>query len=735
MIERRSLVKAFLGAAESGFGLQSRGNGLVAGKMLGVFLLLTAESAFASPETFFGIDSAASSLAQPGSFLTPSGEANLFGYVVDSIAKTGFVRARERLSWRLVNPRPGEWDFQRYLKAYGLYRDKGIGLTVTFHNAPDWMDKRGKLPVDLTSVYAFCRKLGETFGDLVESWEFWNEEDIGFCDASAWDYAAAAKAAYLGFKDARPTGLALMGGLSKPIRNAYDEMLFANDLGYYTDAFNLHVYGRLADYPKVFAGVWKFLEGHGLGDLAIWITESGTHQEGRAIQDGVMAGFKAHSPRQELLQAEIAAKSQFLMMMAGVSKDYFFCFPPYNEQQGGSKDWGVMRRDGTLKPVADVFAEMMTHVGMAEIVGEVVLAENVKAYAFRQPGGAFTLAYVARGKVDDGTEIGENDQTQSVQFRFDGRDLEASALPKYLDGLSEVSVEVPANPRGRLGARRTAPDGDSRVVLQLGTDESDFRLGGAKSTLEWTGGEGRVKVVVYNFDKCAKTGVVTSVGGRLLGLPATVCVPAWGKAEFDCRYQPKEDVFSEQVLLQGCFDGRTTSRLVLRVLNPTALGRSCTSETLPIEDEARWERNDSADTYETSWDAVGRTRHFHLTWQGKQDRWFYPRFLLKPGEMSGAQMLEFEVRSVQDKIENDFKSQYVMLFSDNGRRQFAFDAPIGSWEKRWVDLSSEKDLDQVRSLSVGANPHGRDISFWIRNVRLYRTRNLQSQSRERNTHE
>ena len=111
-----------------------------------------------------------------------------------------------------------------------------------------------------------------------------------------------------------------MGALCKPSRSAYDRTLFANDLGLYTDAMNFHVYVKRAEYPAVFGELKQFLSDQGLGDLAIWVTESGTHEEGLCEKDGVMPGQRAHSPEQELKQASIAAESQMLMMMAGLGQ-------------------------------------------------------------------------------------------------------------------------------------------------------------------------------------------------------------------------------------------------------------------------------------------------------------------------------------------------------------------------------------------------------------------------------
>ena len=651
-------------------------------------------SALARPvcgEMFFGVDSAAAWLARPGFFKTPTGEEDLFRYTVGKIAETGFRQARERLSWREVNPRRDEWKPEHYLKVYSLYREKGIRVSGMFHDAPDWTAPKGKLPTDLQAVYAFAKRLGETFGDLVDDWEFWNEEDIGFCEASAWDYVAAAKAAYLGFKDARPDRPALMGALCKPSRSAYDRTLFANDLGLYTDAMNFHVYAARAEYPAVFGELKQFLSDQGLGDLAIWVTESGTHEEGLCEKDGAMSGQRAHSPEQELQQAAIAAESQMLLMMSGVSRDYFFCFPPYNEM-GGKKDWGMMRRDGSLKPVAAVFAEMIRRLGKAELLGEVASPDGGRAYAFRQLDGSSTVCTVGKG------------------------------LPTYRDGVADVKVLKPAAKRGVLGARPRAADEDRRLVLQLKTNEDDFRLGGGKSSVELTGETGRVTVVVYNFDAKDKTGVIESEGARIDGLPANITVPARGKVEIAGVYRPSETESLDRLVLRGRFAGRTSSRLVANVTNPAMLRKSCLEVPLDIGDEARWERNDSADESEASWDPAEGARRFHLSWKRNVDRWAYPRYRLTPGELDGALMLEFEIKSAQDKVENDFVTENVMLFPDGPARHIGFAAPLGTWERRTIDLSAEKGLSDVKALSIGLNPAGHDLTYWIRNVRLYKAK-------------
>jgi len=691
--------------------------------------VLSSGAAPAADGSFFGIDSASGWLARPGCLRLPASAEDSHAYVVRRLAETGFRHVRERLSWNEVNPAFGKWDFSHYLRVARLYRERGIKVTFVFHDAPHWMETRGKLPTDLRNVYSFCRLVGETFGDETEAFEFWNEEDIGFCPASAWDYAAAAKAAYLGFKDAAPRRLVLMGALccNCSSRNLYDRALFANGLGDYTDAFNLHTYAPLASNRGVFDGLRSLMDLADMSDRAVWITESGTHQEGLASRDGVMPGLKAHSAAQEALHAEIAAKSQFELMMQGVSRDCFFCFPPYNEV-GGCKDWGVMRRDGTLKPAAKMFSDMIGALKSCVLRGETdVGTSNVLAYAFRQPDGRDTLVYVSAGPADRQTTVREDEQAPDRPFRFRGKALVASALPRYLQDQDALPLVRPARPLGRLGAPCPKADEDRRLVLQVETKPDEVQLGGGKSALERKTSDVHLRLVLYNFEGRDKTGTVSVAGGCVRGLPARVTVPAWGTAELALVSPTRPDVPSERLDFEGSFGGRRTSRLSVTLTNVEALKRSCEVVRVDSADVSRWSRNDSATAYETYLDTNENARAFHLVWKNDADRWAYPRCRLDPEALKGGRLLEFEIRSRQDKVENDFVCANV-YFCDarnrGGSQPFA--SPLGNWETRRLDLTNEKDLEKVRSLAIGANPKGRDLTYWVRNVRIYREKGASS---------
>ena len=156
-------------------------------------------------------------------------------------------------------------------------RTNGIKSCVFLRRpAKNW--KVSYLPPDLREVYEQGRKLGATYGDLVDAWEVDNEPDLGFVPESAERYTAFLKAMYLGlqrgFAEAQhrvasseqrvvvPKSLApgtqpprsslvVMGSLGLP-PGPWLERFAANDGFAYTDGYNYHYYGYADDFTDVY---------------------------------------------------------------------------------------------------------------------------------------------------------------------------------------------------------------------------------------------------------------------------------------------------------------------------------------------------------------------------------------------------------------------------------------------------------------------------------------------------
>lgn len=121
--------------------------------------------------------------------------------------------------------------------------------------------------------------------------------------------------------------------------------------------------------------------------------------EGAGRTGSYIPGLKAHSPEQELLIAEYLPKMMVTMQSLGVARDFFFVLPPYNET-GGNKDWGLMRRDFTVKPGYAAFATLVDQLGNAAPEGEVRLGDGLKGFLYRRKEGGKVLAYWCISELD-----------------------------------------------------------------------------------------------------------------------------------------------------------------------------------------------------------------------------------------------------------------------------------------------------------------------------------------------
>lgn len=160
---------------------------------------------------------------------------------------------------------------------------------------------------------------------------------------------------------------------------------------------------------------------------------------------------------------------------------------------------------------------------------------------------------------------------------------------------------------------------------------------------------------------------------------------------------------------------------------------SCTEIPLSAwRDPSAWRRNDSASSCSVRWDDAEQAIRFDLAWDDpRASRWFYPTLpLALPRENpAGAVRAVFEVKTAQDKVENDFFGSYFMLGapggSDSPENWLPYAAPTGEWEKRYVELSTASPsalaaASETAAIRLGANPCGQRLTFWIRNLAILR---------------
>ena len=676
------------------------------------------------------VDAALSWISSPGRFVCPAAYSNdTYRYVADQAAQIGVKHLRERLKWKDVAPKPDAWRPGRYLANAEMLRQRGIAVSGMFHDAPAYALPNKKLPRDLAATYFFCKRLAKTFGSRMEMWEFWNEEDIGFTNEGAWEYAAAFKAASLGFRAGGFKGIVAPGALCRSDRGAYEATLYRNGCADYADVMNFHVYSPPSAYGKVLGEMRRFMSGFGIGERAIVVTECGTNQEGDCDEDGVKPGFKKHSPSQEAVQEEFAVKSQILTRMEGVARNYFFAFGAFNERNG-KKDWGIMRRDGTMKPAAAALGRLLEEVGEGVLAGEVETSDrNVRAFRFDMPDGKFKIAYWRRTEIDDGKDVvrmwpwSDTGTDAFVSLDGGGRfDICAKRRAQY--ALLPAPAKVKSLPRGigRIGAK-PSPGEDVFVVFRADFDKNAYVLGGNKSTLDMKSGAIDLTLEVWNLDGVAKNGRVAFDGrGKVSGLPAgEVSIPPRGKTSFRLKYEIAGET-DPLISFVGSFGGRRTTPFVVPVFSEVKYLAECDVVECAAAKKGRWTVNSSASSSKCTWDDAENAVKFSFQWaHDKKGMWFFPRYKLDfPREtMDGARLLAFRVKSRQDKVENDYKSARIYLKGKGDSRQYMCSAPTHDWETKYIEIPEDARKMGVTAIEFGGHPKGHSVDFWIKDVRIF----------------
>ena len=300
--------------------------------------------------------------------------------------------------------------------------------------------------------------------------------------------------------------------------------------------------------------------------------------------------------------------------------------------------------------------------------------------------------------------------------------LLAERYPQYLTGDLGLVPDIPAPQRGRIIRYEAAPGEDLSVVVRPKLS-ADFEIAGHKSRAELVGETGEISVELWNFSAAEKRGRLV-VGGFADAAPAAsgILLPPWGHENVAYRYAPPADAPLDAVLsFRFESDAGASTPARVPVFDRHRFLASCEVVPLALEDPAAWRRNDSAQTYRCTYDETEKAVRWDVSWTGETGPWFMPWHDLKLPEESfvGAKMLEFEVKSGQDKVENDYNSAVFMPTWADGRAQSIHYPPPGfNWEVRRVALPP--DAGGVVSFRLGGAPRGRRLTFWLRNVRLLR---------------
>ena len=213
---------------------------------------------------------------------------------LDAAAKTKATWLRVLISWNVVEPMPGAFNWGYVDHWINGARQRGLNVLGVIAYTPDWARPPGSdftaPPIDPNTFAAFAGKVVQRYRDRVRDWEIWNEPNVpvffGDVPDRAARYTELLKAAYPAIKGSQPESTVVAAGLS-PSEAPDDPPTFVNamyQLGAKRsfDAIAMHPYvfpnGLAVDDHNGWSDVERVRQlmlDNGDGGKKIWMTETG----------------------------------------------------------------------------------------------------------------------------------------------------------------------------------------------------------------------------------------------------------------------------------------------------------------------------------------------------------------------------------------------------------------------------------------------------------------------------
>ena len=273
-------------------------------------------------------------------------------------------------------------------------RARGVTLTGLLQFTPGWAQAnpdRGQrspprnlnLPYDDPNNYwgQFVYQTVKFYAGRIDEWVIWNEPEFKPGDAGAgqsftWegsdaDFAQLLKVAYLAAKKANPNAIVSFPGTSywtdqnSGRAQFYDRVLRiltsdpdAPRLGFYHDRVSLNLYRTADDLVRVYDVYRQIQARYGI-DKPIWLTESNSmptddHKLGNCDH----SGDPIKTTMQE--QAAYAVQAYAMAAAAGYERIGFYQMVDANPCVEPAV-WGVVRDDGSKRPVEDSLRTAITN--------------------------------------------------------------------------------------------------------------------------------------------------------------------------------------------------------------------------------------------------------------------------------------------------------------------------------------------------------------------------------------
>jgi hypothetical protein len=232
-----------------------------------------------------------------------------------------------------------------------------------------------------------------------------------------------------------------------------------------------------------------------------------------------------------------------------------------------------------------------------------------------------------------------------------------------------------------------------------------------------------VRIEIWNLEDTPKRGRLFSEGGEMVGWPeGEIVLPQRGLFAREVLLRPRCGRDGEAAWrLHGVFNGKETTPFVATVRDFASALSGMRRISVAANDPANWQKATSAPR--ASFTPEGDAMRIDLSWVGAQPRpdgrWAYNKIRVPAEAQRTLKYVVFEIRSEQDKIENNYSTANVFAARSGGRNdRIPCNPPAKDWTKIHVAIPRDPD-SPVEWIGVGGNPSGKEVTMWVRNVELY----------------
>lgn len=631
--------------------------------------------------------------------------------IINATARAGFRNVRIASNYKNDSP----YEREKLIVSRDL---KEVGVSPTHTSVPC-----GGSTKDLFAVFQLGKTLARDFGNINGYTEFWNEPEA-FGKPTAWNYAAAAKAFYLGIRAEHSNTKVLTASFLSP---AYSDTALKSGLSEFFDAFTIHVYDPIEAYADKIRRYRKVLTKHGLEKCAIHITECNSYSEGISFIPGYYCqGVKFQTFEQEMNKADFLIKSQLSMQENGIAAVHSFALPILHEYEG-KKDWGLVREDFSARPGLAAFSVLNALLAPAEYQGAYTPAPDVKGFLFQHTDGSQTLAYWWEGTGKQPSTMTLRQKNGSYCFRDllgtpvvvnvkNGKlQLPLSNRTAYISGLKGLK---PLSPALGLGERVYHTDQyDRSVIINLITKEG-IKIAPNPMLAYPTKPQAKLEVQVWNMSEETKKGTVILQGAvKTVTSPELVLKPlSVEKFILDVEFAlPAGEVFYD-LTASGNFGEKPVSPAVIPICFPEATELRAISFA-GTEKAENW-RVGAAGPMRIINDAMENAVSFEATVPHPMNNWIYPRFDFPKGTLRGAIGFEFEMWVDEETIEKGY--QFPQMYFNAFNMDYVPPSKTGWQTMRVYFTGIVSDPEEVTDIGIGFNTLniGKLVVFKIRNMKI-----------------